>query len=98
MEVWMLILAVWIVCGVLAFGLTLGYLLREFAHLVYLAAFKERFPHLRGGPRRTVAEDVGFSLLGFLFGPIWLVVVFFLSDHAKHGLKYRWWVEEPYRS
>lgn len=63
----------WIICGVLAYGLTFGYFQREYPYV----AEKNR------------ALYISFSLFVAAAGPIGLGVAIVKSDFAKHGLKYR---------
>ena len=64
----------WIVCGVLVYGIAFG--------------------HAQGEQEVGYAEmnyrsDSGVAALFSLFGPIALVVMFFLTGFAQHGLKWK---------
>lgn len=64
---------VWAVCGILAYGLTLGYFQREFVVL----------------GEKTRAGNVVLALLMFLIGPIGLIVAFLSSGFGHHGFRWR---------
>jgi len=101
MEILIWFLAAWVACGVLSFGLTLGYFLRKYPQLVYRKAHEAAYPGLLafrngrmpGAPR----DDAVFSLVFSILGPVALFIAFIGGGFGRYGLKYRWWVEEPYR-
>lgn len=57
MIIGILIIGIWIVCGVLAYGITLGYYQRKWKSIA----------------DETYYQDVGLSLFMFLLGPIGLL-------------------------
>lgn len=68
----MLLLILWTICGIFAYGLTLGYMRNkymEYGKLFYWS-------------------DVEFSLEIALFGPIGLIYAYFKSEKGKYGLKF----------
>lgn len=69
----MIFAIVWIVCGVLAYGITLAW-------------NRGKWPKLAEEWR---GRDIGFSVFVGLYGPIGLIVAFFMSENAKYGLKFR---------
>ena len=69
----------WVVCGVLAYGIT-------------FASFSREFPPRTRRDNRNRDHASCAAIMG-LFGPFGLVVVFFLSSFAADGLRYRWRVD-----
>jgi len=68
-----IVLIVWIACGVLTFGITFGYFQREFPLLAEEGGHSDRM----------------LALLFAAFGPIALITTFFLSGCLKHGIKFK---------
>lgn len=68
------VICAWIACGVGTAGITFAY-------------FQDSYPTIAKQTRR---QDLAFScFLGGLFGPIGLVISFFLSGFAEHGWRLR---------
>ncbi len=65
----------WTVCGVFSYGISLAESQRSYWKMSIKNA--------------TYREDVGFSILFGLLGPIGLITSYFLSGFAQHGLKWR---------
>lgn len=72
-----LFIVVWIICGFLAYGITLACFQRS-----RTLTAKDYF-----------YTDSSFAVLMALNGPVGLLVSFFLSGFARHGLMYR----NPYK-
>jgi len=68
-----LFMVIWTICGVLTYGITLAY-------------FQRNYPEIA---KEDYREDVGFSVLFGIVGPIGLFVSLWGSGFAKHGLMYR---------
>lgn len=67
-------LAFHLLCGVLSYGIFLGYFQREFPTIA----------------EETLREDIGTGiLLALPFGPIGLIIGFLMSGFCKHGLKFK---------
>lgn len=69
----------WVVCGVLGYGIS-------------LAHWQRNFPITANDPDRgpgKYREDVGFSIFIGFCGPLGLLLIFFLTSKAKHGLKFK---------
>jgi len=66
---------VWIVCGVLTYGVTFAY-------------FWRKFPLLQDEPSE-LRRDRNFAILTACTGPIGLLTAIFCSDFARYGLKFR---------
>jgi hypothetical protein len=66
------LIAIWILCGVLAYGICFAYAQRE-------------WPALAEVWRR---EDIGASFYAALCGPLGLLAVLITTGFAKHGLKF----------
>lgn len=69
---WLIIIG-WIICGVLAYGITFTW---NQGHWDTLA-------------KDWYGRDMGFSIFVGLFGPIGLIAMFFISEFAKYGLKFK---------
>lgn len=69
-----LIVTIWLACGTLTYGIS-------------MADHWYSFPTLRSPDK--VREHAGFSVLFACLGPVALMVVFFLTGFAQHGLMYR---------
>ena len=74
---YILIAAGWLVCGVLAYGVTLG---------DYLWQTEKGGSSLDPEWKRN---DLSFSVFIGLLGPLGLLVSFFLSGFAQHGLRWK---------
>lgn len=73
---WVILVFIWVVCGVLTFGMALA----DFQ------AMSVGYPELR---QQQYREDAAMALLFSIFGPIGLFVGFCCSGFAEHGLMYR---------
>lgn len=72
----LMLIAAWIVSGVIGAGFSYAYFQGQF-----------NYPDLAAESRR---EDAGSSLfMGLIFGPMFLVAAFFLSGFGKYGW-WRW--------
>lgn len=72
---WILFAAIWIITGVLAYGIALAYIWFSFPTLMNAKQFR---------------EDRNYSLFYFfLFPMIALPTLFFITEYAKHGLLFR---------
>ena len=69
-----IIIALWLVCGGLAYAVTFGY-------------FWNEFPALQD--RVQYRMDLTFSIIFSLGGPFTLLLALLLSGFAAHGLKWR---------
>ena len=69
------IIAIWIICGVFAYGITFAYFQGEFPDI-----FDER---------RTVIVTACLGTFLAILGPGGLLVSFLMSGFAQHGLKWR---------
>ncbi len=72
-EGWALLAVFWAICGVVAYGLTLGYFQREFVIL----------------GEKTRPGNVVLAVLMCLIGPMGLAVAFFSSGFGHHGFRWR---------
>ena len=63
----------WIICGVLAYGITFGH-------------FHRNHPSIA---EKNYRQNMSFSVGIGLIGPIGLIVIFFHSGFAEHGLKFK---------
>ena len=68
-----IIITIWVICGILAYGIS-------FAH------WQREYPTLAESSYR---EDMGFSILWIPLGPLGLIITYFLSGFAEHGLKFK---------
>jgi len=64
---------IWVICGVLAYGICFGYLQRKFPDIA----------------EEEYRRDMGTSVLFGFGGPITLSVLFFMTGFAEHGLKFK---------
>lgn len=69
----LLIVLGWGACSVLVYGITLAF-------------FQQNFKLIA---EKSYWEDVGLAAFLSIFGPLALVVAFFLSGFAHYGLQYR---------
>lgn len=60
----------YLACSVLSYGMSMGYFQREFAEIA----------------KETYHNDMAFSALFALFGPVNLVVALIMTGFGKHGL------------
>ncbi len=67
-----ILILLWIICGIYAYGITYGYFQKEFSIIA----------------RQVRYEDGFIALLFAGFGIIGLIASYFLSGFVKHGLKY----------
>ena len=67
-----LLIAAWIVSGVLAYGIDFAY-------------FQRQFPHIA---KEDYLQDMAYAMLWGLGGALTMSIGFFLSGFAKHGLKF----------
>lgn len=63
----------WILCGVVAYGISLGYWQNEWKELA----------------SRHARPDVRMSVFMGTLGPVGLIVIFFFSSRVKHGLLWK---------
>lgn len=68
-----IILIIWIICGILTYGIHFGY-------------FQRKYPELA---EKNYKKDMGDAILFGLTGPIGLCVSFLESGMAEHGLKFK---------
>lgn len=73
----LIILAAWLCCPVLCYGMDLAYFQREYPMIAKESASSDR------------VEAVVSGLFGLTLGPLALVVAFFMFKKAKHGLKFK---------
>lgn len=66
----------WIACGVLAYGIAFAAHQRSDDYL----------PHTRAAWRR---RNMALSVFIGLFGPIGLMIIYFVTGFAEHGLKFK---------
>lgn len=69
----LLIIAGWLICSVLSYGILFAHAQREFPFIA----------------ERDYRKDMAFSMALGLFGPFILVASIFLTGFAQHGLKFR---------
>lgn len=74
-HITLVIILVWIVCGILAYGITYGYFHREYPLI----------NHEKDIKRTTFF----ISIVQAMAGPIGLVVSIFSSKFIKHGMKFK---------
>ena len=67
------IIIIWVICGILAYGITFGY-------------FQRKFPLLA---KRSYMEDAGFATIIGIFGVVGLLLSVCLSGFCRYGLKFR---------
>ena len=68
-----LIIVIWIICGILTYGITFGY-------------FQGGWPEIS---EKGYRQDMSFSVFFGLLGPIGLIISFFISGFAEYGLKFK---------
>lgn len=73
MEIFGILILVWVVCGVLAYGITLAYFTAKWPQFAY----KNRKSNL------ALLRLMGFS------GPFGLIIAFFFSGFCKYGLRFK---------
>ena len=95
----MLLITGYVACAILSYGISLGYYCRRYAQLKYREAHDQAFPGLTGEALpRDAKGDAMFSATMALGGPISFLVALLQLAVAGYGLKFRWWVPEPYRA
>ena len=73
MKVILLVLIIWLICGILTYGITFAYMQEEYPLVAEIG----------------YEADRNFAILLGICGPIGLLVSFFRSGFAKHGLKFK---------
>lgn len=75
----LLVIAGWLGCGLLSFGLVFGYFQKAYLTLA----------------KRDSDSDFDDALIGFILGPVGLVTalifIFGLSRHGYQGFKFNFW-------
>ena len=66
-------IVIWIISGILTYGISLAYMQREYPSIA----------------EEMYLEDVVFAMFFSILGPMSLLISFILSNYGKYGLMYR---------